>query len=400
MAEKSKIRFVCGKQTFTLKRDPDTGIWDHDSHALKTVHLYKRDGDAANFKIVDVICEMLSDGLTTPERGIQAAKKLWKIAIGERPRFLEVVPDVLIACLKMGNLDESVVGLWCQKFSTMSSFARSASSSAEFESWSELPSLCFDPDVQEGEWLRQAMAACDAKRDSVPFDDHGFNPELAVVVAALNMRSAWQQDLQLWSDYLEWACRYPPLHAVAAAALPMMYGDRERLQLAETPLHEIIVNLDGEDRNDFFGQPVADLWRVLTIHACGVGETLLHSDKGNFGLRMVSAANCLWASRRSVRRGGAKYGFEARKRVAWSIAISEIRAACGEAGGLVLAGRGQTPLKTVFEEAWKQAESILSLPARSSQGSQWAVDMRQCIRNAKFGSSQFNDDYQAVFNDF
>lgn len=395
MAEQSKIRFVCGKQTFTLKRDLDTGTWDHNSHDLKVVHRYQGDGKAANFKIVEVICEMLSDCLTTPERGVAAAKKLWKIANGERPHILEVVPEVVIACLKMGNLDQSVVELWTQKFSTMSSFARSANSSAEFESWSKLGYLRFEPDVKEGEWLRQAMVACDAKRDSVPIDDHGFNPELVVAIAALNMGSAWRQDLKLWPDYLEWACRYPPLKAVAAAALPNLYGDSERSRLAETPLYKIIVNLDGKDRHDFFGQPAGDLWQVLSVHTSGVDD-LLRRDKGNFGLRMVSAANLLWA----VRNGGAKPRFEARQRVAWSLALSELRAACSEAGGIVLAGRGQTPLQAVFEEAWKQADSILRVPARSEQGSQWALDMVQCIRNAKFPVPQFEDDYQAVFNDF
>ena len=395
MAEKSKIRFVCGKQTFTLKRDLDTGIWDHDSHDLKVVHRYQRDGEAANFKIVDAVCGMLNDGLTTPERGVAAAKKLWKIANGERANILEALPEVILGSLKMGCFDKSVVRLWNKDFCSALSLERAVRGGATFKSWAELPPLRFDPVLCEGAWLRAAMEACDRMKGAEPFGP-GFNPEFAIAIAALNIASGWRQDLKLWPDYLEWAFRYPDLQPIAAATLPKLYGGSDRWQLRTTPLHEIIAILGAGEPGDCFGEPGNALWRALSTHMSSAGWSFMSRDQGNVGLRMGAAAMIL----RTAQHGDLGPRMDALGMVAWSIALSELRAACSEAGGIVLAGRGQTPLNAVFEEAWEQAVSLLELPANSDLGPQWALDMVHCIRKGNFSVPQFNDDYQAVFNDF
>ena len=395
MAEESKLRFVCGKQTFTLRRDPETGTWDHDGRVLQAVHRYQREGRAENFEIVGVVCEMLTDSLTTPSRGVTAAKKLWKIAIGERPRIIDVVPDVLMACLKLGSLDKSVVGLWNTSFCSMSQFEYDLKNHADLEIWPHLPSLRFDPEVDEGAWLRHAMEASDSMRGSEPFDDNGFNPELAVAIAALNMSSAWRQDLMLWPDYLTWAFRYPKLGVAAAGALPKVCDERERSLLLETPLHEFVI-AGRKDQTNYFGQPASELWRALADHSPDMAERLQYRDQGNIGLRMWCAASILKSVEMDL-----SSSHEAREQVAWSIALSELRSACTEAGGVVLAGRDHAPLRTVFFNAWEKADSILGLPAQGDDlASKWATDMLRCIRKGDFPRPQFMDDYQAVFNDF
>ena len=397
MAEKSKIRFVCGKQTFTLKRDPDTGRWDHDSHALKTVHLYQRDGMADNFKIVDVVCEMLSDGLTTPDRGVAAAKKMWKIANRERPCIKGVVPEVVMAYLKMESFDSSVAALWNPDLRSGSAsiyhpdnFHRSS------ERWSRLLPP-FDPDVNESAWLRHAMAACDSMRGSEPYDDTEFNPEQVVTLIVPNLGSAWLQDLKLWPDYLEWAFRYPQLQTMAMGTLPKLYGERDLSRLRDILLHEIVAGSESEAQNRCFGQPGSELWRVLSTHASEYAPLCLSNyDNGNIGLRMGRGASVLWAAQ----YGEPDLRLEALLHVAWSVAISELQAACREAGGFVLAGRGQTPLHTVFADAFERAGHILEMQTPSDEASQWVQDMSQSFGHPALPRQQHRDDYRRLFDDF
>ena len=204
LKERTKLttkRFSCGGRQFTVSLDPETGLWDHDQHAARTLAHFGS-GETMSFEAVAALCRLLSEGAVEIGQGIKAAQCAAKFKAGVKANPSEFYPEFALIYLMLmadGKLEfEHAVrpGFYedCQPDRTEVRSRRFGTFRTEYK---------LDNIPSQAAWLRVAMQA--AERIPPGRDAVRLHPDIIVASFAINVDRGWDEDDGLWAEYAEWA---------------------------------------------------------------------------------------------------------------------------------------------------------------------------------------------------
>lgn len=198
-------RFSCGGHQFSVSPDPETGHWDHDQHAARTLACFGN-GETVAYDAVDMLCRLLTEGAVEVEQGIKAAQSVVKFKAGIKANPSAFYPEFALIYLMMmadGRLEfEHTVRpgfhLDCQVERAEVRSRRHGQFRIDYQMGS-IPS--------QAAWLRAAMRTASKdfpKREATP-----LCPDLVVAAFAININEGWDEDSELWAEYADWASGSP-----------------------------------------------------------------------------------------------------------------------------------------------------------------------------------------------
>ena len=206
MAEKH--RFTCGKQDFTISRDPDSGVWSHN-RVGEDNFLRLADAERAQFHIVGIICDLLTEGIVKDaDCAITDGKKLWRFYNGQLPRLArQASPALLLTYLMFRERHPSWEGLTDKQTALMEHVGW-------FSGWRAK--------VDEAKWLRGVMSTTSYEHESSDLQ--------RVIQGRTGNLKAWEAgDLELWGEYAAWMMSVSPSQHLAcgrlSGALAKMLGE-------------------------------------------------------------------------------------------------------------------------------------------------------------------------------
>lgn len=233
-------RFSCGGHQFGVAPDPETGRWDHDQHAARTLACLGK-GETVAFDAVDALCELLSEGAVEIGQGIKAAQCVVKFKAGIKANPSRFYPEFALIYLMLmadGKLDfEHTIRpdfhLHCQPDNAEVRSRRFGHFRLDY-GMGAIPS--------QSAWLRASMRT--ALRDFPKREATPLCPDLVVAAFAINIDKGWCEDGGLWAEYADWAS--------------------ERRNISEPMLYRALLYREGyEDIPDVMAKDPNDPYRVL-----------------------------------------------------------------------------------------------------------------------------------------
>ena len=206
-------RFSCGGHQFAISPDPETGRWDHDQHAARTLASFGN-GETVAFDAVDALCRLLSEGAVEVGQGVKAAQCVVKFKAGIKANPNAVFPEFALIYLMLmadGKLE----------------FEHAVRPSFYSDCWPGLVEVRsrkagqfrldyrMDRIPSQAAWLRAAMRT--ASRDFPKREAAMLHPDLVVAAFAINIDEGWCEDDGLWAEYADWASSSPDISE------PMLY---------------------------------------------------------------------------------------------------------------------------------------------------------------------------------
>ena len=262
-----RLAFTCGGMRFALARD-DAGRWDHNRHGNKVLAKFGDGGGIRHIRIVDALCEMMTEGLIPRERAAGTAQGCNALSEGKSCRNVwpldKTIMFLALAAQDNGG-DPQIEDFPSAKkwgYEVTGQYHHLSESAKKRHRHTVVKSL-------EGQasamWLRRGMSLCDEIGERV---SGGANTGISLTAGRLLVAraanwtgGAWHRDAALWSDYLEWALPKPELWDQAVDTLGVVMDDRN-LPFGEGALMSGVLRRD--DLPTSLEHPATTLFSHLT----------------------------------------------------------------------------------------------------------------------------------------